>query len=90
MKSLQVVHGWLLGGPSNDEALAVAGRRLGNDVEMDVVDLLVGDATVVLDKQPRDKHKRGYESGVRCEPEGGCSSRLQARERSSWRQEGRP
>ena len=90
MKCLQVVHGRLLGGPSDDEALVVVGRRLGNDVEMDMVDLLVGDATVVLDKRPIDKHKERNGSRVRCGPEGGCSSRLQVRELSSWRQEGRP
>ena len=43
-----------------------------------------------VDKPPIDKHKRGYENRMRCEPEGGCSSRLQARELSSWQQEGRP
>ena len=55
MKCLQVVHGRLLGGPSDDEALVVVGRRLGNDVEMDMVDLLVGDATVVLCRQATNR-----------------------------------
>ncbi len=52
MKSLQVVHGRLLGGPTDNKALSVAGSRLGDDVEMDMVDFLVRDATVILDKQP--------------------------------------
>ena len=89
MKSLQVVHGRLLDWPSDDEALVVAGRRLGNDVEMDMVDLLVGDATVVLDKRPIDKLKGRHESRVRCEPEGGCRDRKSTRLNSSHSGESR-
>ena len=52
MKSLQVVHRRFLGGPTDDEALAITGGRLGDDVEVDVIDFLVSDAAVILDEQP--------------------------------------
>ena len=37
-----------LGRPANDQTLIVGRRRLGNDVEMDMVDLLVRDPAVIL------------------------------------------
>ena len=37
-----------LGRPANDQTLIVGRRGLGNDMEMDVVDLLVRDPAVVL------------------------------------------
>ena len=59
MKSLQVVHRRLLSRPTDYEALAITGGRLGDDVEMDVVDFLVGDATVILDEQPSISQSAG-------------------------------
>ena len=45
---LELVVIGLLGRPANDEALVVRSRGLGYDVEVDVIDLLVRDLTVVL------------------------------------------
>ena len=59
VKNLQVVHRRFLGGPTDDEALSVTGDRLGDDVEVDVVDLLVGNATVILDEQPSISQSAG-------------------------------
>ena len=49
MQGLKIVKGGLLRGPANDEALGVTGRGLGDDVEVDMVDLLMSDTTIVLD-----------------------------------------
>lgn len=40
MQRLQFIHRDLLCWPADDEALVIAGCRLGDDVEMDVVDFL--------------------------------------------------
>ena len=48
MKSLQVIHGRLLGRPADDEALCIACSWLGDNVEVDVIDFLVRDAPVIL------------------------------------------
>ena len=44
-----------LGGPTDDQTFSVGRGRFGNDVEMDMVDLLVGDATVVLCRQATNR-----------------------------------
>ena len=49
MQGLKIVKGGLLRGPANDKTLGVVGRRLGDDVEVDVVDLLMSDTSIVLD-----------------------------------------
>ena len=48
MKLLQLVVVSRLGGPADYQALAVGRRGLRDDVEVDVIDLLVRDLTVVL------------------------------------------
>ena len=48
MQFLELVHGRLLGGPADDETLGIGCCRFGDNVEVDVVDLLMSDATVVL------------------------------------------
>lgn len=48
VKLLQLVHRRLLCWPTDDEALGVGWTGLGDDMKVDVVDLLVGDPAVVL------------------------------------------
>ena len=48
MKLLELVHGRLLSRPTDDQTLRVSRGGLGDDMEMDMVDLLVSDTTVVL------------------------------------------
>ena len=48
VERLQLIHRGLLRGPANDETLSVARRGLGDDVEVDMIHFLVGDAAVVL------------------------------------------
>ena len=48
MKLLQVIVVRLVSRPANDETFGVRGSRLGNNVEVYVIDLLVGDPSVVL------------------------------------------
>ena len=48
VQGLKIVKGGLLRGPANDKTLGVAGRRLGDDVEVDVIDLLMRDLAVIL------------------------------------------
>ena len=50
MQGLKIVKGGLLRGPANDKTLGVVGRRLGDDVEVDVVYLLMSNTTIVLGK----------------------------------------
>ena len=48
MKLLEFIHGRFLCRPAHDETFGVGSRRLRNDVEVDVIDLLVSNATVIL------------------------------------------
>ena len=48
VKLLELVHGRLLSRPTDDQTLRVSRGGLGDDMEMDMVDLLVSDTTVVL------------------------------------------
>ena len=48
VERLQLVHRGLLRGPADDETLIIARSGLRDDVEVNVIHLLVGDAAVVL------------------------------------------
>ena len=50
MKLLELIHGRLLGRPADDEALCIACSWLGDNVEVDVIDLLMSDTSIVLGK----------------------------------------
>ena len=65
----ELIHGKLLLRPANDKTLLVGIAGLRDNVEMDVVDDLVGDAAVVLERQASEwllrkrKSKRGEYDG---------------------------
>ena len=48
MQLLQLVLGNFVRRPANDETFVIGCSGLGDDMEMDMVDLLVSDTTVVL------------------------------------------
>ena len=49
VERLQLIHRGLLRRPADDETLSIARCGLGDDVEVDVIHFLVGDAAIVLE-----------------------------------------